>query len=365
LSLPRSIRRGRELRRRRLGDTAVTRTLIALAAGDQGDARREAARARRLLGDTPQTLLLAAEAGRLAGRDGEAENAFRALAARSDAAFLGLRGLLRQAMARQDWTEAAALAREAEAAHPGAAWVRSERAELAIRTGAWSEALALADAEAPKAGLATAAAETETDPAQALRLAKIAWEEDPAMVPAALSYARRLRESGREARARDVIRRCWASTPHPELAEFALAPIADPLARMQEAKRLGQENPAHPESHLVLARAALAAGLTGEARHQVQAAIDSGLNQRRVWLLLADIEEADRPDTEAGRIAQRDALRRAANADPDPVWRCNACGAAQQRWVPACSNCGVAGQVSWTAAPTERSLATQSTAKIN
>lgn len=361
-SLPRGLRRRRELRRRRLGDTAVTRTLIALAAGDQGDARREAARARRLLGETPQTLLLAAEAGRLAGRDGEAENAFRALAAHSDAAFLGLRGLLRQAMARQNWTEAAALAREAEAAHPGAAWLRSERAELAIRTGAWSEALALADAEAPKAGLATAAAEAETDPAQALRLAKIAWEEDPALVPAALAYARRLRDSGRQGRARDVIHRCWASTPHPELAEFALAPIADPLPRMQEAKRLAPENPTHAETHIMLARAALAAGLTGEARHQVEAAIDSGLNQRRAWLLLADIEEADRPETEASRIAQRDALRHAANADPDPVWRCNACGTAQQRWVPACSHCGAAGQIAWAAAPAERSLTTQPSA---
>jgi HemY protein len=361
LSLPRTVRRRREARRRRHGDQAVTRTLIALAAGDQGDARREAARARRFLGDTPQTLLLAAEAGRLAGREGEAESAFRSLAGHSEAAFLGLRGLLRQAMARQDWAEAAILAREAEAVHPGAAWLRSERAELAIRTGAWSEALALADADAPKAGLATAAAEAESDTAQALRLAKQAWEEDPTMVPAALAYARRLRENGREGRARDVIRRCWAANPHPDLAEFALAPITDPLARMQEAKRLAQENPSHPESHIMLARAALAASLPGEARHQVEAARATGLNQRRLWLLLADIEEADRPDTDAGRIAQRDALRHAANADPDPVWRCNACGTTHQRWLPACPNCGTAGQTVWAAATPERSLTRQGT----
>ena len=143
--LPDTLRRWRGGRRRQSGDLAITRTLVAIAAGETGDARREAARARRLLGDTPQTLLLAAEAGRLAGRESEAEAAFRALASRQDAAFLGYRGLLRQAMAKEDWVEAAALARQAEAAHPGAEWLRGERAQLAIRTGAWSEALALAD----------------------------------------------------------------------------------------------------------------------------------------------------------------------------------------------------------------------------
>src|SRR5439155_24956275 len=174
------------------GDVAVTRTLLALAAGERGDARREASRARRLLGDTPQTLLLAAEAGRLAGRDDEAQTAFRALAARQDAAFLGLRGLLRQAIEREDWAEAAALARQAEDVQPGAAWLRHERARLAVRAGNWSDALALADAEAPKAALAAAAAEAEPDASRALRLAKQAWQDDPSLPSAALAYATRL-----------------------------------------------------------------------------------------------------------------------------------------------------------------------------
>jgi uncharacterized protein HemY len=153
--LPRTCARLRQWRRRHR-DAALTRTLLALAAGETGDARREASRARRLLGDTPATLLLAAEAGRIAGRNDEAETAFRALADRRDAAFLGLRGLLRQAIERQDWTTATALARQAEAVEPGAAWLRRERFRLAVRAGEWSDALALADADAPKAALAVA-----------------------------------------------------------------------------------------------------------------------------------------------------------------------------------------------------------------
>ena len=335
------------MRRRRTGDVALTRTLLALAAGETGDARREASRARRLLGDTPATLLLAAEAGRIAGRDDEAETAFRALADRRDAAFLGLRGLLRQAIEREDWAEATALARQAEAVEPGAAWLRRERFRLAVRAGEWSDALALADADAPKAALATAAAEAESDAGRALRLAKQAWKADPSLSPAALAYATRLRAAGRERRALVVIRHSWAIAPHPDLADFALAPVSDNLQRTQAAQRLTEANPDHAESRLLLARTALEAGLTGEARRHAEAAAATGLNQRRLWLLLAEIAEAEGGDSETGRLAQRDALRRAAAADPDPTWQCDACHTAHASWHPNCPDCFTVGSLRW------------------
>ena len=316
--LPHTLRRWRGGRRQRYGDIAITRTLVALAAGETGDARREAARARRLLGDLPQTLLLAAEAGRLAGSELEAEAAFRALTERPDSAFLGFRGLLRQAMERKDWVEAAALARQAEAAHPGAAWLRGERAQLAVRTGAWSEALALADPDAPKAALAAAAAEAETDAAHGMRLARQAWNEEPGLVPAALAYARRLREAGRESRAQDVIRKTWAVNPHPALAAFALEPTTDPLLRAQAAKRLAQENPENPESHLLLAQTSLGAGLTGEARHQAEAARAAGLEDRRLWMVLADVRGRSPSAATPTRAAPPSATLSATRPPPRP-----------------------------------------------
>ncbi|HEY6430873.1 MAG TPA: heme biosynthesis HemY N-terminal domain-containing protein [Acetobacteraceae bacterium] len=347
IGLPRRIGARRAANRRRTGDGATTRALVALAAGDTADARREAARARRLLGDTPQTLLLAAEAGRLAGRMDEADAAWRQLTARPEAAFLGYRGLLRQAMEREDWVEAASLARQAEAAHPGAIWLREERARLAVRTAHWSDALALANADAPKAALATAAANAELDPAAGLRLARQAWKEDPALAPAALAYARRLREAGREGRAQGVIRQSWAVAPHPDLAAFALAPVQDKLARVQAAQRLTKSNPDHPESRLLLAATALDAGLLGEARRHLDTARESGVNQRRLWMLLARVEEEEHGDTEAGRLAQRDALRRAASAGPDPGWYCGACHTPQQEWAASCPNCGATASLRW------------------
>jgi len=345
--LPRALRERGAARHRTRGDEAVTRALIALAAGEANGARREAATARRLLGDTPHTLFLASEAGRLAGRMDETEGALLALAARKDAAFLGLRGLLRDAMARQDWKDAASLARRAEAAHPGAAWLRAERAQLAIRTGAWAEALQLTADPGPKAALATAAAAAEPNTGKALALAKQAFEASPGLAPAALAYATRLRAAGRERRAIAVLRQAWGAAPQQDLADLFLAPHTEPLARVREAKSLAETKPGHAESHFLLARTYLAAGLTGEARHQVEEANKAGLNERRLWALLADIEEAARGETEEGRAAQRDALRHLASAAPDAGWQCTACGAAPAEWAGACLSCGAAGSLAW------------------
>lgn len=337
----------RRRRNRVQGDEALTRTLVALAASEPATARRDAARARRLLGDTPQTLLLAAEAGRLAEREDEAAEIYRRLAARSDGALLGLRGLFRQAMNREAWAEAAAIARRAEEVHPAGAWLRDERAKLAVRTGNWAEALRLAGPGENRAALATAAAEAEPDAPAALRLAKQAWKQDPGFAPAALAYAQRLRSAGRDSRAFEVIREAWRANPQPQLADHWLDRIADPLVRVRDARRIAEMNPDHAETHLMLARASLGAGLTGEARHHLDLAREAGLNQRRLWVLLADLEAAERGETEAGQIAQRDALRRAATAEPDPRWHCENCGAEQSGWLPACPVCHTAGRIIW------------------
>jgi HemY protein len=330
-----------------LGERAVTRVLVAMAAGEQGAARKESQRARHLLGSSPQTLLLVAEAARLSGREDEAEEAFQALTKQKDAQFLGLGGLLRQAVDRRDWPEALVIAKQAEAAHPGTAWLRQQRAELALQTENWAEALELIGVDPRRPTYYVAAADAEADPTRALSFAKQAWKQDPAFTPAALAYATRLRTTGREKRALACVADAWKRAPHPDLATFALALEPNNLARAQAAKRLVAGNPSHPESRLLLARVALDAGLTGEARHQVEIAESEGVKQRRLCLLLAEIEEQERGDTEAGRLAQRDALRRAATAEPDPHWQCTNCHADHPLWHPKCDTCGSVGTVQW------------------
>ncbi|MBV1796142.1 heme biosynthesis HemY N-terminal domain-containing protein [Siccirubricoccus sp. G192] len=346
---PGRIRARRAARHRSEGDAAVTRAMVALAAGTGDAARLEVRKARSLLGDTPQTLLLTAEAERLSGREAAAEEAFRALAGREDARFLGLRGLLRQAMARGDWDAALALAREAEAAQPGAAWLREERAQLALRTRDWREALALAPPETPRAALALAAAEQEPDADRATELERQAFQADPAFAPAALAYARRLRDGGSPRRARSVLEEAWAAAPHPDLAEPYRAEEPDALMRVKAVEQLIRRNPDHPESRLLLARTALAAGLTGRARGALEALVQSGEADRRAYLLLSELEEAEHGETPDTRAAQSRWLREAATARPEPRWRCGHCGTDHAAWAPVCRACDTVGQIAWTA----------------
>lgn len=352
--LPGRVRARRSERRRVEGDAAVTRALVALGAGTAEAARLEVRKARSALGDTPQVLLLTAEAERLSGREEAAEEAFRALASREDSRFLGLRGLLRQAMAREDWDSALALAREAEAAQPGAAWVREERAQLALRTRDWREALALAPAEAPRAGLALAAAEQEPEPARAAELEREAFQADPAFAPAALAHARRLRDAGSPRRSRAVLEEAWAQAPHPDLAPPYLEDEPDPLMRVKAVEALIRRNPEHPESRLLLARTALDAGLTGRARGALEAVVRSGRADRRAFMALSELEDAEKGDTPDARAAQAHWLREAANAAPEPRWRCGQCGTDHAAWAPLCSACGTVGQIGWTAAAAPR-----------
>jgi HemY protein len=343
-----AVRRSGERGSRRRGEQAVTATLVALAAREGADAKRAAARARRYLGDTPHTLMLAAYAGSVSGDETAASEAFEKLAAHKDASFLGLRGLLAQAVAKEDWGRANDLAKQAERAHPGAAWLRAERSHLAMRTGDWQEALLLNRDDTPHAALAAAAAEAETDPARALKLAKEAFKRDPALPAAALAYARRLREGGREKAAQEVLRRAWARAPHPDIAEFALAPSVDRLARLKAGQALVAEAAESADSHLLLGKLSLEAGLTGEAQRHAEAAERTGLKQRRLYLLMADIAEALGTD-EAHLARYREAMKRAAGAEADPAWVCGACGTTHTAWQPGCPSCHTAGRIEWRA----------------
>ncbi|MGX9964457.1 heme biosynthesis HemY N-terminal domain-containing protein [Roseomonas sp. F4] len=350
--LPGRLRDRKAARRRGEGDAAVTRALVALAAGTPDAARLEVRRARKGLGDTPQTLLLAAEAERLAGREEAATTVFRQLAEMPEARFLGLRGLLRQAIQREDWPAAQRLAREAEAAQPGAAWLREERETLALRMRDWREALTLAPPGAGQAALALAAAGQEPDATRAAELERQGFAADPAFAPAALAHAKRLKDSGSPRRARSVLEQAWTARPHPDLATAYLAEDEDALARMKSAEILAKGNPRHAESRLLVGRAALEAGLTGRSRQELDALVASGAADRRAYLALSDLEEVEHGETPEGRAAQARWLRQAATAAPEPRWRCTACGTDHAAWDPVCPKCQAVGTINWTSPQT-------------
>ena len=137
---PAVVRRRRRAGRRRAGEAELTRGLVALAAADASAARRHAERARALLGDTPVVLLLSAEAASREGDTGAARRAYAALLDRRDTEFLGLRGLIGQALRAGDDAAALPFAERARALRPDAPWLADNLLRLQARAGDWQAA---------------------------------------------------------------------------------------------------------------------------------------------------------------------------------------------------------------------------------
>ncbi len=132
-------------RRSRRGRDAISRGLVAAAAGDVAEARRQARRAQGVLASSPLALLLTAQAAHLEGDDQAQHGAYRAMLDHPDTEFLGLRGLFMEAMRREDHDQAMTLAARAHALKPRAAWAANALFDLETARGAWSQAKGVLD----------------------------------------------------------------------------------------------------------------------------------------------------------------------------------------------------------------------------
>ena len=100
-------------RRETAGHRALTLGLMAVSAGEPVEARRQAARARRLLNSPQLAALLSAQAAHLAGDHAAARRYFTALIDDQNTAFLGQIGLMRLAVDSKDSPAALMAARKA------------------------------------------------------------------------------------------------------------------------------------------------------------------------------------------------------------------------------------------------------------
>lgn len=361
---PRALGRGRRERRRRRGQQALARGLVAVAAGDPDEARRQARLADALLEAPPLTALLVAQAAQLEGNESEARRHFAAMLERPETEFLGLRGLLMQAQRDGDDAKALELVRRAHRLRPRTAWVLTSRFDLEAAAGNWTEAESvLKDAVKHQAIPAeegrrsraavllqrSLAADAAHDKAGALKFARKAYDVDRGFQPAALELAARLLAEGKTRAVARLIEEAWARTPHPELARLygQVVPAKDAVRRLQAMEKLKSLRPNHVESHLTLARAALDARLWGEARRHLKDAAAAGSPSARLCRLMAEVEEAEHGNT----AAARQWLTAAAEAPPDPGWVCDRCGAAAPAWNAICGHCGAFGSIDWRAPP--------------
>ena len=349
--------------RRQRGYKALTQGMVAVAAGDVLEARRWARKADVLLDDPPLTMLLSAQAAQLGGEEAAARRYFESMLNHPDTAFLGVRGLLMQAIKTGDKVEALRLAEQAYKLRPTTGWVVDQLFELQVEGGLWGEANETVRAairqkamRAPDARRRRAAvllehsrsAEAEGDEEAALRRAREAHDLDPSLIPATVTLARLYTARGRAGRGAKLIEEAWARQPNPELAAAYGAALeeADELARVKRFQRLFSFRPDHSESHVALAAAALEASLWGEARkHLGDAAGDSPT--ARICRMMAELEESEHGNTGAAR----EWLARATTAAADEAWVCKDCGAVAGAWSGLCGNCRAFDSLAWQAPP--------------
>jgi HemY protein len=360
---PGRIAEARRRNRRAKGYKALTQGMVAVAAGDPDEARRQARKAEALLDEPPLTLLLSAQSAQLNGDERAAKRFFGQMLEREETAFLGLRGLLRQALDSGDKDQALKLAEQAQATRPDTPWLQPALLELQAAAGQWGKAAeTLARAEKRKAvapeiarrQLAAIlverarAAEASGDGAAASDHAWKAYKADPGFAPAAALAVARLAGDGRARKAARTARTAWEQAPHPDIAAAYLGGLsaANALERLRAMEQLAAFKPEHLESRLALADAALKARLWGEARRHVQPlAAETGPASARACRLMAEIEKA-----EHGNAAAAEHWRALADrAPPDPAWTCGKCGAVAQAWSALCPACGAFAALEWRA----------------
>ena len=360
---PHDIGRWLQSGRQKRGYRALTQGMVAVAAGEAAEAQRFARKAGQLLDEPPLTLLLAAQAAQLDGDDQAAKRYFTAMLGRDETRFLGLRGLITQALREGDEETALEHVRAAHALRPRTPWVLSTLFDLSERSGD----LAGAERAVREAGrgkvlpapevkrkqgliLLERARQSQRGPdrAQTIKLARRAHKEAPDLIPATGLYAELLVGSGRPGEAARMLEKSWAAAPHPDLvtAYRAARPGKTGIDWLTQLGKLVAGAPRHPESLLALAQAALEAKLWGEARRYLGEAAEAGQSERGCRLM-AELEEAEHDDV----VGAREWLLRSAESVPDPAWVCSACGAVAGEWSPRCGACQEYDGLSWRPPP--------------
>ncbi|MBT4020598.1 MAG: heme biosynthesis protein HemY [Alphaproteobacteria bacterium] len=364
---PEVLARNRDQRRERQGYEALTKGLVAVAAGDASQARTLARQAENLLQAPPLTRLLSAQAAQLDGDDVSARHYFEEMLDSKETEFLALRGLLTSALREGDRVAALDYATRAHRARPDADWATKTLFDIQAQAGLWKEAQAtLADASRQNAMPAedttrrkaiaqyaqAQAAEATGDRRGALKLFDQAHSAAPGLVPVAVDGARLLLAAKKIRRASDMVETCWQENPHPALANIyqALWSNEKPGYVMQRLDRLHALRPGSREGRMALAAKQIEARKFEDARTLLAPLVAdtvSSLPEQRLCRLMADLEEG----MSGNAAAARDWLVKVETAPADPAWACTECGAITPDWAPHCPACEAFDALVWQALP--------------
>jgi len=358
---------GRNLTRRRTesGHRALALGLMAVSAGEPEEARRQAARAQRLLAAPQLTNLLSAQAAHMSGDHKAAGRYFTSLTQNKDTAFLGHIGLARLALENDQPDQALAAARLALDLRPKSALAARQVMVLEAERGNWAAALpahaVVAAAEGHDASVrhrlarqkaalayldALAALEAGTDRKTrraAMASLEAAIEAWPEFWLAAVRLATLHEEDGSPRKAVKWLEKTFKSMPHDSLAAMlqTIWKVNDGGHVARLVKLMPKDGPRADEGRLVVATAAMLHGLVGEAGRLLDEIVPAHRDAAACCLV-------SRLAAESGdREAETEALRQAGEAPRPRCWQCAECQLVHDEWQGHCAGCAGFATLEW------------------
>lgn len=364
--LPRRIGAAKQARIEKKGQRSLMLGLTALSAGDAKLASYHAYQTRKYLPDDRNlSVLLEAQAANLNGDLSQSRKSYTALLENKDLAFLGLRGLMTQALENGQYEAALDYAYKAQSMHPKQLWILQMVYRLEIAQSLWDKA------EATNYRLLRMTSRTDRETAKRLQkdhiaflvrkadvhlqdgskrkaetLLKKAHKIDPLYIPATLRLADYLIKAKKTRQARKIIEAQWKQAPHPDLIPLwdKLAPknkAGDSMVRLRWFEKLIDLNRDHAESFMAAAEAAIPESLWGEAEQFLDKA-ESLRKTARLYRLYSKLAEA-RGQSENARYW----MEQAANAPADKVWTCSKTGRIYESWSPLAQPHGSFNTIVW------------------
>ena len=318
-------------RRDTAGHRALTLGLMAVSAGEPIEARKQAARARRLLNAPQLTGLLSAQAAHLAGDHAAARRYFTALTDNKDFAFLGQIGLMRLAIDAKDTSAALAAGGKALDLKPQSALAAAQLLQLHADQQNWTAALKaisiVIKVGKKQTGIVPdvlsrqrtalfyldglTALENEGDTARASRQFAAALRYDAAFLPPIFALADLYLSGASKRNAKKLLEKSFTLVPHYEIAQLLLALWDDndgnSIARLIKLIPKKSE-PMQQAAYHIISDIAASKGLNGEAKR------------------LRSLHDAS--ITAFG-------------------WQCNVCKSRHDFWQSHCPSCGQFAELAW------------------
>ncbi len=349
--------------RERKGFEALADGLMALASGESRTAMAKAAKAEKYLKRPELTNLITAQAAEQSGDTRKAQDVYKRLLTDERTRFVGVRGIMKQKLAEGDTDTALKLAEKAFALKPKHEETQDTLLQLQAGSEDWSGARKTLNAKLkhgslPRdvhkrrdAVLALSEVKDLVDDDSTIEVREAAIEANrlsPELIPAAALAARSYVAQGKKRYATRVLKKAWATQPHPELAAAyaEIEPEETPQARIKRFTALTGGTASHPESKMLMAELNIAAEDFPAARRALGDLLETHETTRSLTIMAA----IERGEGSSDAVV-RGWLAKALTAPRGPQWVCENCQHVHGSWEPVCGNCQGFDTLSWKEAP--------------